>query len=563
MRMQSESRIRLAMTAEKGTPRFAVGNSYAPLDVMQFTNVPSELQDRKRFVCWRQETRNEKPTKVPVDPHTGDNAESNDPATWGTLDEAVAYYQTHSHNLQGVGRMFDLADGIIGVDFDHCLDDQGNMISGTAAAEWLPQLNSYSEISPSGRGVKVWVKAYLDLDGKTGRRDAQRGIEIYQERRYFTITGRRLLQFSANVEERQSVVEALYRAVFSPGQSAFVRPISYPLPVLDDAEIIWRARKARNGAKFRALWGGDLNGSGSQSEADVALCSILWFWSGNRETVRRLFSESALGQREKWTKRPALTEALPALAAGVIQAQVATRHGLRVGVMAILHTFNGKLEFNSHVHTMVTGGGLHDSYEVWVPDIVYDKDALMRSWRRAIIAILRAAAQAGQLVTRISGRQLEQLLDQQEKRWWSINIQSFEDKQHFLKYAGRYTRRPPIAERRITLITEGTVRFWYKDKRRRCKVEVQCSKEEFIERWAQHILDRYKHSVRSFGLFAPRTINQTTNAIFAVFGQKRRPRPKSLSWDWLIKHTFGRDPRLDSKGNRMKWVRRISPKPIH
>ncbi len=53
---------------------------------------------------------------------------------------------------------------------------------------------------------------------------------------------------------------------------------------------------------------------------------------------------------------PTLAKALLALAAGLIQAHVATRYGLRVGVMAILHTFNGKLEFNSHVHTMVTGG---------------------------------------------------------------------------------------------------------------------------------------------------------------------------------------------------------------
>src|SRR5450755_4763844 len=143
---------------------------------------------------------------------------------------------------------------------------------------------------------------------------------------------------------------------------------------------------------------------------------------------------------------PALTKALPALAAGVIQAQVASRYGLRVGVMAILHTFNGKLEFNSHVHTMVTAGGLHDSAEVWVSRILYDSDALMRSWRRAVIAILRAAAQAGQLVTVIPGGHLEELLSQQEKRWWSINIQSFEDKGHFLKYAGRYTMRPPITE---------------------------------------------------------------------------------------------------------------------
>jgi hypothetical protein len=259
---------------------------------------------------------------------------------------------------------------------------------------------------------------------------------------------------------------------------------------------------------------------------------------------------------------PSLAKALPALAASIIQAQVATRLGLRVGVMAILHTFNGRLEFNSHVHTMVTAGGSRDSYEVWVPDIVYEKDALMRSWRRAIIAILRSAAQAGQLVTRIPSRQLERLLGQQEKRWWSINTQSFEDKQHFLKYAGRYIRRPPLAEHRITKITERTVIFWYKDKKLRRKVEVECSKEEFVHRWAQHIPERYQHSIRSFGLFAPRTISQTTNAIFAAFGQKRRPRPKPLSWAWLIKHTYGRDPRLDSMGNRMKWVRRIPPKSV-
>jgi hypothetical protein len=247
-----------------------------------------------------------------------------------------------------------------------------------------------------------------------------------------------------------------------------------------------------------------------------------------------------------------LTKALPVLAAGVIQTQAAVRHGRRVGVLAILHTFNGKLEFNSHVHSMVTAGGLHDSSEVWVTSILYNSETLMRSWQRAVIALLRAAAEAGQLVTRIPREELEELLSQQEKRWWSINIQSFEDKEHFLKYAGRYTRRPPIAEHRITAITDQTVTFWYRDKKLRRKVEVQCSKEEFVKRWAQHILERYERTVRSFGLFAPRAINQTSDAIFAVFGQQRRARPKPLSWDWLIKHTFKRDPLLDRTGDRMK-----------
>jgi Putative transposase len=254
---------------------------------------------------------------------------------------------------------------------------------------------------------------------------------------------------------------------------------------------------------------------------------------------------------------PALTKALPVLATEAIRAQVATRYGLRVGVMAILHTFNGKLDFNSHVHTMVTAGGLHESSEVWVASILYDSDSLMRSWQRAVIAILRAAARAGQLVTKTPVDRLEELLDQQETRWWRIKIQSFEDKGHFLKYAGRYIRRPPIAQHRITLITDRTVAFWYKDKKLRRKVEVRCSPEEFVERWAQHIPERYTHAVRSFGLFAPREQHLTTHAIFAMFGQNRRPRPKPLSWAWLIKHTFGRDPLQDRVGNSMRFVRRF------
>ena len=90
---------------------------------------------------------------------------------------------------------------------------------------------------------------------------------------------------------------------------------------------------------------------------------------------------------------------------------------------------------------------------------------------------------------------------------------------------------------------------------------MQCSKEKFVQRWAQHIVERHKHSVRSFGPFAPRAISNTTNAILAIFGQKRS-RPKPLSWAWLIKHTFKRDPLLDGNGNRMTWVRRLSPKPV-
>jgi hypothetical protein len=255
-----------------------------------------------------------------------------------------------------------------------------------------------------------------------------------------------------------------------------------------------------------------------------------------------------------------LAKALSALAAVVIQARVRVKYGVRIGVIAILHTFNGKLEFNSHVHTMITGGGLHGSSNIWVSRVYYDRHLLMTSWRKAVIALLRAALQAGQLRTELTVDQMEDLLIHLERCWWNVKTQSFEDKWHFLQYAGRYVRRPPIAQRRITWIGERSVRFWFKDKKQRRRGEVRCSLEEFIERWSQHIRETYQHAVRSFGLFAPRALGQTSAAIFVILRQERRPRPKPRPWAESIERDFGHDPLLDHTGQRMKWVRRQPPK---
>jgi Putative transposase len=184
----------------------------------------------------------------------------------------------------------------------------------------------------------------------------------------------------------------------------------------------------------------------------------------------------------------------------------------------------------------------------------------MEGWRRAVIALLRAALRAGRLYTTMDVAQMEEMLTQQENRWWSIKIQSFTSKEHFLRYAGRYVRRPPIAQRRIADVGERTVTFWFKDKKLRRRVFVQCSLEEFIDRWTQHIPERYQHAVRSFGLFGPRSLTQTSAAIFVILGQERRPRPRPRPWADSLKRDFGHDPLLDQTGKRMKWVRRLAPK---
>lgn len=253
-----------------------------------------------------------------------------------------------------------------------------------------------------------------------------------------------------------------------------------------------------------------------------------------------------------------LADALPALAAGAMQSLGRASHGLRIGVIAILHTFTGSLEFNSHVHTMVSAGGLQSSSGAWIDSVFQNNNLLMKLWRTAVLDLIRTALRAGVLRTEMSSGEMEAML-KSEERWWSVKIQSFKSMEHFLQYAGRYARRPPIAQRRIVDIGQGSVTFWTKDKRSKRLVAVKCALEEFVDRWRQHLLKRYRHSVRYFGLFAPRAVSQHFDTIFALIGHTRMQRPAPLRWSDSLRQLTGKDPLLDSSGQRMRWVNRLAP----
>src|SRR5947209_20452510 len=80
--------------------------------------IPTEMAAEPRWVCWRLAMRRGRPTKIPVNPHTGRNASSTEPTDRGTLDDALDCM--HRRNLPGIG--FVLGDGWAGVDHDHCFD---------------------------------------------------------------------------------------------------------------------------------------------------------------------------------------------------------------------------------------------------------------------------------------------------------------------------------------------------------------------------------------------------------------------------------------------------------
>jgi hypothetical protein len=151
------------------------------------------------------------------------------------------------------------------------------------------------------------------------------------------------------------------------------------------------------------------------------------------------------------------------------------------------------------------------------------------------------------------------LVHQQLQRRWNIHITRKMTKQHFLGYAGRYIRRLPISQRRILEVSGDRVVYQCKDTRTKTVVENECAPGEFVALISQHVPERYRHSMRYFGLMAPRSKRTTSAAVFLLLGQKRRSRPRRLSWRSSLMRDFGVDPLRDSRGETMSWVRSVAP----
>src|SRR5690606_11402118 len=107
-------------------------------------HIPQELRTLAQWVLWRLEMRDGKWTKVPLNPRTLTRANSTDPATWSTFDEALAALD-HYETVNGIGFVFSEDDPYTGVDFDKCIVD-GEL--DPAVRAMIENLGSYAEYSP-------------------------------------------------------------------------------------------------------------------------------------------------------------------------------------------------------------------------------------------------------------------------------------------------------------------------------------------------------------------------------------------------------------------------------
>jgi putative DNA primase/helicase len=273
------------------------------------SQIPQKLTEYSQWVAWKTVVKpdREKPTKIPVSPD-GDRASVQDSTTWGTFAHALRAVRTHAA-VDGIGFVFTADDEFVGIDLDDCRNPDSGELSAWAA-DIVDQLDTYTEASPSGTGVHCLCEGTVP-----GDRNRRGDLECYDEFRYFTVTGRVLApDYGATaIEPRQPALEDLYEQSLedpedgdtSSGDSSSGTESGTsggPEQVTaDDEEIIRRAKSAANGDKFAALWNGRWEGRfPSQSEADLALCDMLAFWTQkDRAQMDRLFRQSGL-KRPKW-----------------------------------------------------------------------------------------------------------------------------------------------------------------------------------------------------------------------------------------------------------------------
>ena len=175
--------------------------------------VPDVLTERVQWVCWKRFNRDDKIVKMPVR-CDGTPASSTDAATWTTFSECCE----SAHNFAGVGFVFSESDPFIGIDLDGCRNPETGIIDDWAK-EIIAKIGTYAEVSPSLTGVKLWGVSELPWSGINKKAieglsqgGKQAAIEIYEQGRYFAVTGKRIKGFSevVNVDDALAWLKDLH-----------------------------------------------------------------------------------------------------------------------------------------------------------------------------------------------------------------------------------------------------------------------------------------------------------------------------------------------------------------
>jgi hypothetical protein len=198
----------------------------------QYHNIPVELQSLKQWVLWNSRKEPFQPSSLP--------AKADDPTTWSSYQDVFAACQ--EDGFRGIGFEFAKDDPYVGIDFDNCFPISADLDM------WLLAFESYCEISQSGKGIHVILRAQKGFSKcqfateyvKTVLRCER--VEIYAQGRYFALTGNLYRPELAQIRDGQALLNAFYAALQpaepqpQPAKTAN-KPV-FPSAMSDRAEFV-------------------------------------------------------------------------------------------------------------------------------------------------------------------------------------------------------------------------------------------------------------------------------------------------------------------------------------
>lgn len=189
----------------------------AQLQLLQ--NLPAAMRERRQWLLWclEHDPNRPKPLKVPYyvngAKRSGDLGGEADRAKLASFDEALARLG-QSARFAGLGFAFLGDDGLVGIDLDGLVDaDSGELRDDHLQA--IEACSSYTERSPSGRGVHVIVAGKVD-----SFKNDRSGVEVYCGGRYFTCTGDRWPNTPAEVLPLKGYALAYLQQLVQAGKDA-------------------------------------------------------------------------------------------------------------------------------------------------------------------------------------------------------------------------------------------------------------------------------------------------------------------------------------------------------
>ena len=257
---------------------------------------PESLKVHPIWVLWRLEADNKgRPTKMPYSPLYHGHASSKDPKTWGTFIQAVQQYESQPCFYDGVAVCISRDYGLIFIDIDHCIDDDGVM--DDRALDIIDQFEGqYMEISQSGTGIHILTKGSIPRSSKNSKVD----VEMYADKRFCAMTGNPLRR--GEPTEAQAAIDYVFSKYKT--EDIPLKPVRSESVTLCNNDK-WIISHASGHGRFDSLYAGQWQAAGysSQSEADLALLMILSFWTNcNADQMDRLFRSSGL-YRDKWERQ--------------------------------------------------------------------------------------------------------------------------------------------------------------------------------------------------------------------------------------------------------------------